>query len=143
LQKLDENCLLQCNKGSLLKILEQRCMAQCNGASLFQALDEKLLLQCNGACTRPHNLHRILKGGRAGGPGTMTLKEIDETYKIQRRIEAEERALESAVMVFTSTFQEVTDQWGLYDGYALHMVEWGTYIMDTPCTCILWGLMDK
>eukprot|EP00884_Botryococcus_braunii_P004374 jgi/Botrbrau1/13938/Bobra.0193s0005.1 len=49
--------------------------------------------------------------------GTMTRKEIEETYKISRRIEAEERALETAVMVFTSTFQEVLDQWGLYDGY--------------------------
>ena len=40
------------------------------------------------------------------------------TYKISRRIEAEERALENAMMVFTSTQQEVDEQWGLYDSYA-------------------------
>jgi sucrose-phosphate synthase len=49
-------------------------------------------------------------------PGTASRAEIEETYAISRRIEAEERALDSAVMVFTSTQQEVDDQWGLYDG---------------------------
>jgi hypothetical protein len=48
--------------------------------------------------------------------GTASRAEIEETYAISRRIEAEERALDSAVMVFTSTQQEVDDQWGLYDG---------------------------
>ena len=43
----------------------------------------------------------------------MTAAEVDETYKIGRRIEAEERCLDSALMVFTSTRQEVEQQWGL------------------------------
>ena len=44
--------------------------------------------------------------------------EIEHTYKINRRVEAEERALDSAIMVFTSTQQEIDEQWGLYDGCA-------------------------
>ncbi|KAL3157983.1 hypothetical protein ABBQ32_012382 [Trebouxia sp. C0010 RCD-2024] len=49
--------------------------------------------------------------------GTVSKAEIESTYKISRRVEAEERALESAIMVFTSTKQEITEQWGLYDGF--------------------------
>jgi sucrose-phosphate synthase len=49
--------------------------------------------------------------------GTMTRAEIEATYAISRRIEAEERCLDVAAMVFTSTQQEVDEQWGLYDGY--------------------------
>jgi hypothetical protein len=37
-------------------------------------------------------------------------------YRIGRRIEGEERGLDSALCVFTSTPQEVKEQWGLYDG---------------------------
>ncbi|KAA6420901.1 MAG: Sucrose-phosphate synthase [Trebouxia sp. A1-2] len=48
--------------------------------------------------------------------GTVSKAEIESTYKISRRVEAEERALESAIMVFTSTKQEIDEQWGLYDG---------------------------
>lgn len=48
---------------------------------------------------------------------TMTRAEIEATYSISRRIEAEERCLDMAAMVFTSTQQEVDEQWGLYDGY--------------------------
>ena len=47
----------------------------------------------------------------------MTRPEVEASYRISRRIEAEERALESAVMVLTSTRQEVDDQWGLYHAY--------------------------
>ena len=47
--------------------------------------------------------------------GTVNRKEIEMTYKISRRIEAEERALENAMMVFTSTQQEIDEQWGLYE----------------------------
>jgi hypothetical protein len=32
------------------------------------------------------------------------------------RTQGEERAIDAALMVFTSTHQEVKDQWGLYDG---------------------------
>lgn len=46
--------------------------------------------------------------------------EIEKTYKISRRIEAEERGLDSAMMVFTSTQQEIDQQWGLYEGCAVH-----------------------
>ena len=49
--------------------------------------------------------------------GTISKPEIEKTYKISRRIEAEERGLDSAMMVFTSTQQEVDEQWGLYEGY--------------------------
>ncbi len=52
----------------------------------------------------------------AGPAGTMSKKEIEENYAISRRIEAEERALETATMVLTSTQQEIDEQWGLYDG---------------------------
>lgn len=48
--------------------------------------------------------------------GTVTRAEIEETYAISRRIEGEERSLDTALLVFTSTQQEVKDQWGLYDG---------------------------
>lgn len=51
-------------------------------------------------------------------PGTMSKKEIEENYAISRRIEAEERGLETATMVITSTQQEIDEQWGLYDGCA-------------------------
>lgn len=49
--------------------------------------------------------------------GTMSRAEIEASYAIGRRIEGEERALDAALLVFTSTQQEVKDQWGLYDGY--------------------------
>lgn len=52
--------------------------------------------------------------------GTVSKAEIESTYKISRRVEAEERALESAIMVFTSTKQEIDEQWGLYDGWVPH-----------------------
>lgn len=48
--------------------------------------------------------------------GSVSLAEVEATYHISRRIEAEERSLDSAEMVFTSTQQEVKEQWGLYDG---------------------------
>jgi len=49
--------------------------------------------------------------------GGMTRNEIESTYSISRRIEAEERCLDVADLVFTSTQQEIDEQWGLYDGY--------------------------
>ncbi|RMZ52913.1 hypothetical protein APUTEX25_001032, partial [Auxenochlorella protothecoides] len=59
-----------------------------------------------------NKLEHLLKGG------AMTRREIEEAYAIGRRIEAEERALDTALMVFTSTQQEIDEQWGLYDGYS-------------------------
>jgi len=49
--------------------------------------------------------------------GTMTRGEVEATYRIARRIEAEERCLDAAALVLTSTRQEVDDQWGLYNGF--------------------------
>ena len=43
----------------------------------------------------------------------MTRTEIESTYAISRRIEAEERCMDTAFMVFTSTKQEIDEQWGL------------------------------
>ncbi len=50
----------------------------------------------------------------------MSKKEIEEAYAISRRIEGEERALEAAISVTTSTQQEIDEQWNLYDGCARH-----------------------
>ncbi|KAI8109061.1 hypothetical protein M9435_005477 [Picochlorum sp. BPE23] len=49
--------------------------------------------------------------------GGLNRSEIEASYNISRRIEAEERCLDVATMVFTSTQQEVDEQWGLYNGY--------------------------
>lgn len=49
--------------------------------------------------------------------GNISRAEMEATYKISRRIEGEERALDAAIMVVTSTQQEVDLQWNLYDGY--------------------------
>ncbi|KAL2636358.1 hypothetical protein R1flu_007837 [Riccia fluitans] len=42
---------------------------------------------------------------------------INATYRIMRRIEAEELSLDTAELVITSTRQEIEEQWGLYDGF--------------------------
>jgi hypothetical protein len=47
----------------------------------------------------------------------MSVAEVEAAYKIGRRIEAEERALDAASVVFTSTQEEVAKQWGTYDGW--------------------------
>lgn len=49
--------------------------------------------------------------------GRMSREDINSTYKIMRRIEAEELSLDAAELVITSTRQEIDEQWGLYDGY--------------------------
>ena len=41
----------------------------------------------------------------------------EQTYRFTRRIEAEERALETAALVIASTRQEVREQYELYDHY--------------------------
>lgn len=71
------------------------------------------------------DVHMVMTGHSLGrnklehllASGAMTRTEIEEAYAISRRIEAEERCLDNALMVFTSTKQEVDEQWGLYDGY--------------------------
>jgi sucrose-phosphate synthase len=49
----------------------------------------------------------------------MSRVEIEKQYKITRRIEAEERVLDNASIIFTSTEQEIYDQWGMYNGICL------------------------
>ncbi|KAJ6912889.1 hypothetical protein NC651_015376 [Populus alba x Populus x berolinensis] len=56
-------------------------------------------------------LEQLLKQGR------LSRDEINSTYKITRRIEAEELSLDSSEMVITSTRQEIEQQWRLYDGF--------------------------
>lgn len=53
--------------------------------------------------------------------GRLTKEDIDRTYKIMRRIEAEEQSLDAAEMVVTSTRQEIEAQWGLYDGFDIKL----------------------
>ena len=47
---------------------------------------------------------------------------IDERYVFKTRIEAEERALETAALVFASTHQETEEQYQLYDHYSPGMM---------------------
>ncbi|XP_048331339.1 probable sucrose-phosphate synthase 1 isoform X3 [Ziziphus jujuba] len=56
-------------------------------------------------------LEQILKQGR------QSKEEINVTYKIMRRIEAEELSLDVSEIVITSTRQEIEEQWRLYDGF--------------------------
>eukprot|EP01018_Ginkgo_biloba_P012399 Gb_17607 [translate_table: standard] len=53
--------------------------------------------------------------------GMQSKEDINSTYKIMRRIEAEELSLDSAELVVTSTRQEIEEQWGLYDGFDLEL----------------------
>lgn len=56
-------------------------------------------------------LEQLLKQGR------QSREEINTTYKIMRRIEAEELSLDASEIVITSTRQEIDSQWRLYDGF--------------------------
>ncbi|GAV83586.1 Glycos_transf_1 domain-containing protein/Sucrose_synth domain-containing protein/S6PP domain-containing protein [Cephalotus follicularis] len=56
-------------------------------------------------------LEQLLKQGR------VSKDEVNTTYKIMRRIEAEELCLDAAEVVITSTKQEIEEQWRLYDGF--------------------------
>ncbi|KAJ9566857.1 hypothetical protein OSB04_002823 [Centaurea solstitialis] len=58
-----------------------------------------------------NKFEQLLKQGR------LSKEDINSTYKIMRRIEGEELALDAAEMVVTSTRQEIEEQWGLYDGF--------------------------
>ncbi|KAG5052159.1 hypothetical protein JHK87_004357 [Glycine soja] len=59
-------------------------------------------------------LEQLLKQGQ------LSKDEINTTYKIMHRIEAEELALNGSEIVFTSTIQEIEGQWRLYDGFILY-----------------------
>lgn len=56
-------------------------------------------------------LEQLLKQGR------LSRDEINLTFKIMRRIEAEELSLDASEIVITSTRQEIDEQWRLYDGF--------------------------
>ncbi|KAL0337493.1 UNVERIFIED_CONTAM: putative sucrose-phosphate synthase 1 [Sesamum calycinum] len=56
-------------------------------------------------------LEQLLRQGR------LSRDEINSTYKIMRRIEAEELSLDATEIVITSTRQEIEEQWRLYDGF--------------------------
>lgn len=56
-------------------------------------------------------LEQLLKQGR------QSREEINAMYKIMRRIEAEELALDSSEIIITSTRQEIEEQWSLYHGF--------------------------
>ncbi|KAL7118378.1 hypothetical protein ACP275_03G132800 [Erythranthe tilingii] len=62
-----------------------------------------------------NKLEQLLKQGR------LSRADINTTYKIMRRIEAEELGLDTAEMVVTSTRQEIDEQWGLYDGFDIQL----------------------
>jgi sucrose-phosphate synthase len=53
---------------------------------------------------------RLLAGGISRG-------QIEDTYRMSRRIEAEEITLSAAERIITSTDQEIEEQYGLYDFY--------------------------
>jgi len=62
-----------------------------------------------------HSLGRI-KRRRLLASG-LSSQQVEELYNITRRIEAEEMTLATAERVFTSTFQEIEEQYELYDHY--------------------------
>ncbi|KAJ4953280.1 hypothetical protein NE237_030112 [Protea cynaroides] len=62
-----------------------------------------------------NKFEQLLKQGR------LSREDINSTYKILRRIEAEELGLDAAEMVVTSTRQEIDEQWGLYDGFDIKL----------------------
>ncbi|KAJ8759565.1 hypothetical protein K2173_007192 [Erythroxylum novogranatense] len=62
-----------------------------------------------------NKFEQLLKQGR------LSREDINATYKIMRRIEAEELGLDATDMVVTSTRQEIEEQWGLYDGFDLKL----------------------
>ncbi|CAI0556057.1 unnamed protein product [Linum tenue] len=78
-------------------------------AQLSGALDVPMVL--TGHSLGRNKFEQLLKQGR------LSREDINSTYKILRRIEAEELGLDAAQMVVTSTRQEIEEQWGLYDGF--------------------------
>lgn len=56
-------------------------------------------------------LEQLMKQGR------QSRDEINSMYKIIRRIEGEEVAIDASEIIITSTRQEIEEQWNLYDGF--------------------------
>lgn len=85
-----------------------------NIASLLSgALNVPMVL--TGHSLGRNKLEQLLK------QGWQSKEDIDATYKIMRRIEAEELSLDSAELVITSTKQEIDEQWGLYAGFSVKL----------------------
>uniref|UniRef100_A0A7N0RBZ3 Sucrose-phosphate synthase n=2 Tax=Kalanchoe fedtschenkoi TaxID=63787 RepID=A0A7N0RBZ3_KALFE len=82
-------------------------------AHLSGALNVPMVL--TGHSLGRNKFEQLLKQGR------LSREDINSTYKIMRRIEAEEVALDAAEMVVTSTKQEIEEQWGLYDGFDIKL----------------------
>lgn len=80
-----------------------------SAALLSGALNVPMVL--TGHSLGRNKLEQLLKQGR------QSKEDINSTYKIMRRIEAEELSLDAAEVVITSTRQEIDEQWGLYDGF--------------------------
>ena len=80
-----------------------------SAALLSGALNVPMIL--TGHSLGRDKLEQLLKQGR------MSKEEINNTYKIMRRIEAEELSLDASEIVITSTRQEIEEQWQLYDGF--------------------------
>ncbi|KAM7492955.1 hypothetical protein LguiB_027564 [Lonicera macranthoides] len=83
--------------------------AGASAALLSGALNVPMLF--TGHSLGRDKLEQILKQGR------QSREEINKTYRIMRRIEAEEITLDSSEVVITSTKQEIEEQWNLYDGF--------------------------
>lgn len=82
-------------------------------ARLSAALNVPMVM--TGHSLGRNKFEQLLKQGR------FSREDINATYRIVRRIEAEELALDAAEMVVTSTRQEIDEQWGLYDGFDLKL----------------------
>lgn len=80
-----------------------------SAALLSGALNVPMVL--TGHSLGRNKLEQLIKQGR------QSKEDINSTYKIMRRIEAEELSLDAAELVITSTRQEIDEQWGLYDGF--------------------------
>nr|XP_043632854.1 probable sucrose-phosphate synthase 2 [Erigeron canadensis] len=80
-----------------------------SAAILSGALNVPMVL--TGHSLGRNKLEQLLKQGR------QSKEDINSTYRIMRRIEAEELSLDAAELVITSTQQEIDEQWGLYDGF--------------------------
>ncbi|XP_059658168.1 probable sucrose-phosphate synthase 1 [Cornus florida] len=80
-----------------------------SAALLSGALNVRMLF--TGHSLGRDKLEQLLKQGR------QSREEINATYKIMRRIEAEELSLDASEVVITSTRQEIDEQWRMYDGF--------------------------
>ncbi|GLT85307.1 hypothetical protein SLE2022_034990 [Rubroshorea leprosula] len=80
-----------------------------SAALLSGALNVPMLF--TGHSLGRNKLEQLLKQGR------QSREEINSTYKIMRRIEAEELCLDASEIVITSTRQEIEEQWRLYEGF--------------------------